>query len=208
MCGTAAAASSRSTVRRTSSDPARARAAIWVTVPSMSAVSVLVMDWTAIGAPPPTMIAPSPVPTRTPMQARRGRGPASSEMSGSGEIGDLEAKVMRGDLSSFGNGARRALPRQEQAERRQLVRKNLNLVKLSPVQAAAQVLQRPATSMTWARGENFAWRARSARTSAHGRGSRLDDLAAHIANQETRSAPARCDRDRRRDRRCARPTYG
>ena len=39
---------------RTISEPARASAATCATVPSMSAVSVLVMDWTTIGAPPPT----------------------------------------------------------------------------------------------------------------------------------------------------------
>ena len=75
MWGTAAAASSRSTVRRTSSEPARAKAAIWRVVASMSAVSVLVIDWTTIGAPPPTMTAPSPSPTRTPTVAWRERGP-------------------------------------------------------------------------------------------------------------------------------------
>jgi len=49
MCGTAAAASSRSTVMRTISEPARASAATCRTVPSMSAVSVLVMDCTTTG---------------------------------------------------------------------------------------------------------------------------------------------------------------
>ena len=55
MCGTAAAASSRSTVMRTISEPARASAATWRTVPSTSAVSVLVIDCTTTGAPPPTV---------------------------------------------------------------------------------------------------------------------------------------------------------
>ena len=49
MCGTAAAASSRSTVMRTISEPARASAATWPTVPFTSAVSVLVIDCTTIG---------------------------------------------------------------------------------------------------------------------------------------------------------------
>ena len=44
ILGTAAAASSRSTVMRTISDPARARDATWATVASTSAVSVLVID--------------------------------------------------------------------------------------------------------------------------------------------------------------------
>ena len=40
-----------------------------------SAVSVLVMDWTTIGAPPPTMTAPGPLPTRTPTEAPARRRP-------------------------------------------------------------------------------------------------------------------------------------
>ena len=62
------AASSRSTVMRTSSDPARARAATWSTVAAMSAVSVLVMDCTTHGAPPPTWT----LPTMTGTDWRRG----------------------------------------------------------------------------------------------------------------------------------------
>src|SRR5207302_701297 len=56
---TAAAASLVLTVRRTSSDPARASACTCRTVPSMSAVSVLVIDCTTIGAPPPTRTGPT-----------------------------------------------------------------------------------------------------------------------------------------------------
>src|SRR6201992_4133562 len=59
ICGTAAAASSRSTVIRTISEPARDRAATCATVPSTSAVSVLVIDCTTIGAPPPTVTGPT-----------------------------------------------------------------------------------------------------------------------------------------------------
>ena len=73
MCGTAAAASLRSTVIRTISEPARASAATCCTVPSTSAVSVLVMDCTTIGAPPPT----STPPTSTATDRCRGCGPAS-----------------------------------------------------------------------------------------------------------------------------------
>ena len=58
MCGTAAAASSLLTVMRTSSDPARASALTWATVASMSAVSVLVIDCTTMGALPPTVMLP------------------------------------------------------------------------------------------------------------------------------------------------------
>ena len=59
MCGTAAAASSLFTVTRTSSDPARASAATCCTVPGISAVSVLVMDCTTIGASDPTRTPPT-----------------------------------------------------------------------------------------------------------------------------------------------------
>src|ERR1700722_8061258 len=76
--GTAAAASSRSTVMRTSSDPARASAATWAIVPSISAVSVLVIDCTTIGAPPPTAI----LPTMTWVVLCRALGPATSSCSG------------------------------------------------------------------------------------------------------------------------------
>ncbi len=69
MAGTAAAASIELTVIRTSSDPARARSATWRTVPGMSAVSVLVIDWTTTGAPLPTAMPP----TRTVEVLRRSR---------------------------------------------------------------------------------------------------------------------------------------
>ena len=74
MCGTAAADSARSTVMRTSSDPARASAATWATVESMSAVSVLVIDWTTTGASPPTCT----LPTITATVRRRASGSVSS----------------------------------------------------------------------------------------------------------------------------------
>src|ERR1700761_1970193 len=59
MCGTAAADSSLLTVTRTSSEPALLSALTWATVPSMSAVSVLVIDWTTIGDVPPMETAPT-----------------------------------------------------------------------------------------------------------------------------------------------------
>ncbi len=49
ILGTAAAARSVLTVTRTSSEPARASAITWFTVPATSAVSVLVIDCTTIG---------------------------------------------------------------------------------------------------------------------------------------------------------------
>src|SRR4051794_98422 len=58
ILGTACAASSVLTVTRTSSEPARARSIIWLTVAEVSAVSVLVMDCTTIGWEPPTLTPP------------------------------------------------------------------------------------------------------------------------------------------------------
>src|SRR5512146_1871551 len=63
---------------RTSSEPARVNAATWATVPSISAVSVLVMDCTTIGAPPPT----ATLPTMTCVVWCRGLGPATSDRRG------------------------------------------------------------------------------------------------------------------------------
>src|ERR1700730_13488099 len=57
--GTAAADSSLLTVTRTNSEPARASALTCATVPSMSAVSVLVMDCTTMGEGPPMETAPT-----------------------------------------------------------------------------------------------------------------------------------------------------
>ena len=56
---TAAAAEASFTVMRTSSLPARASALICCAVPSMSAVSVLVIDWMTMGAGPPTVTRPT-----------------------------------------------------------------------------------------------------------------------------------------------------
>src|SRR3954454_21729466 len=76
MCGTAAAASSRSTVVRQSSEPARASAATCLAVLSTSAVSVLVIDCTTTGACPPTITSP----TRTATDWRRAWVVAASAM--------------------------------------------------------------------------------------------------------------------------------
>src|ERR1700730_4137823 len=92
----AAAASLRSMVIRTSSEPARASAATWAAVPSTSAVSVLVIDWTAIGAPPPARTAALPEPMRTPTERRRGAGPAASGPARPGAAESSELIVMRG----------------------------------------------------------------------------------------------------------------
>src|SRR4051795_1700042 len=93
MCGTAAAASSRSTVMRTSSEPARDSAAICSTVPATSAVSVLVIDCTTIGAPPPT----ATLPTMTCVVLYRPRGPATSFCGG------FSSLFMEFQISGFGD---------------------------------------------------------------------------------------------------------
>src|SRR5882724_8015473 len=59
ISGTARAASSLFTVTRTSSLPAAWSALTWATVPAISAVSVLVMDWTTIGRSLPTLMPPT-----------------------------------------------------------------------------------------------------------------------------------------------------
>src|SRR6266511_2403007 len=59
ISGTARAASSLLTVTRTSSLPAACSARVWATVPAMSAVSVLVIDWTTMGRWLPTLTPPT-----------------------------------------------------------------------------------------------------------------------------------------------------
>src|SRR5947209_12825227 len=68
ISGTAAAASGTFTVHRTISEPASASSKVCFSVESTSAVSVLVIDCTTIGAPPPTRMWP----TFTPYVLRRG----------------------------------------------------------------------------------------------------------------------------------------
>src|SRR6186713_2994590 len=63
ISGTAAAASLLFTVTRTSSEPASANSMHCVAVDAASAVSVIVIDCTTIGAPPPTWTAPTRTPT-------------------------------------------------------------------------------------------------------------------------------------------------
>ena len=63
ISGTAAAAAGVFTVTRTSSDPASASSTHCAAVAAASAVSVMVIDCTAMGAPPPIWTSP----TRTPV---------------------------------------------------------------------------------------------------------------------------------------------
>src|SRR6202012_5470956 len=100
ICGTAAAASSRSTVMRTISEPARDRAATWAIVPSISAISallVLVIDCTTIGAPPPT----ATWPTMTWVVLCRAFGPATSFSGG------FTGWFMASRISGFVDGQQR-----------------------------------------------------------------------------------------------------
>ena len=83
IAGTARAASGVLTVIRTSSDPARASASTWATVPATSAVSVSVMDCTTMGAPPPTWTGP----IRTPALVRRGAGLKHGRAPGNCSVG-------------------------------------------------------------------------------------------------------------------------
>ena len=59
ISGTACAASGTLTVTRTISDPACASSMHCRAVPATSAVSVLAIDWTTTGAPPPTVTGPT-----------------------------------------------------------------------------------------------------------------------------------------------------
>ncbi len=63
ISGTAAAASGRLTVTRTISEPASASSMHCRAVAAASAVSVIVIDWTTTGAPPPTCTRPTRTPT-------------------------------------------------------------------------------------------------------------------------------------------------
>src|SRR5262249_47574111 len=100
MCGTAAAASSRSTVMRTSSEPARARAATCSTVALTSAVAVVVIERPTIGAPAPTLTSP----TTTGTLLRRGSGPATSTSKAVASIG-LFMGFYLGIFSGFAGGS-------------------------------------------------------------------------------------------------------
>src|SRR2546422_8911682 len=63
ISGTAAAASGTLTVTRTISEPASASSTHCLAVAAASTVSVIVIDWTTTGAPPPTVTRPTLTPT-------------------------------------------------------------------------------------------------------------------------------------------------
>src|ERR1019366_7264375 len=114
MSGTAAAAASLFTVTRTSSLPARARSATCATVAAMSAVSVLVIDWTTTGCSAPSATPP----TLTVGVRRRETAVISAPESGEAELRDEAIPLGRGHRAitaqrlergeDFGAGARNA----------------------------------------------------------------------------------------------------
>jgi hypothetical protein len=63
MSGSASASSCDGTATRTIWQPVAVSSAICCSVAFTSAVSVVVMDWTDTGAPPPTGTACLPLPT-------------------------------------------------------------------------------------------------------------------------------------------------
>src|SRR6478735_10206784 len=93
ISGTAAAASSELTVTRTSCEPACARRATWIAVPSASAVSVFVIDWTTTGWAEPTSTPPTSTLTVGRRRGRRLSGLAMALFDDAAEPGDVE----RGD---------------------------------------------------------------------------------------------------------------
>src|SRR5215475_7815915 len=71
ICASASASSCDGTATRTIWQPAAVSSAICCSVALTSAVSVVVMDWTDTGAPPPTGTACLPLPTTTWRDLRR-----------------------------------------------------------------------------------------------------------------------------------------
>src|SRR6478672_7761238 len=99
ISGTAAAASSELTVTRTSCEPACARRATWIAVPSASAVSVLVIDWTTTGWAEPTRTPPTSTLT---VGRRRGRRASGELIEGSGSPAQPARDVEGGDPDQEG----------------------------------------------------------------------------------------------------------
>src|SRR3989442_82223 len=106
ISGTAAAASGTLTVQRTISQPASTGPKVCLSVGATSAVSVLVMDWTTMGAPPPTRTCP----TFTPYVFRRGwREPVASKPAIC-----LSVDIVTNSLANFVA----SLPERERAKRK------------------------------------------------------------------------------------------
>src|SRR2546421_11496215 len=72
ICGSASASSWEGTATRTIWQPVAVSSAICCSVAFTSAVSVVVIDWTDTGAPPPTGTACLPLPTMIWRDLRRG----------------------------------------------------------------------------------------------------------------------------------------
>src|SRR5919107_5935587 len=105
IAGRAAASSVSGTATRTMSQPVAASSAICCRVALMSAVLVMVIDWTLIGAPPPTGTRPTLI-----RRERRRPTPAARSVSSSG-------KATRGSLSErVGDGVGDVEPDQPDRE--------------------------------------------------------------------------------------------
>ena len=100
MAGNASASSWDGTATRTMSHPAAVNSAICCNVASTSAVSVVVMDWTDTGAPPPTRTEP----TRICRESRRG------ERTGGGLVGMPREIELTRPVSAFVRGGCRHPP--------------------------------------------------------------------------------------------------
>src|SRR5829696_8248262 len=105
IAGRAAASSVSGTATRTMSQPVAASSALCCRVPLMSAVLVMVIDWTLMGAPPPTGTRPTLI-----RRERRRPTPAARSVSSSG-------KATRGSLSEgVGDGVGDVEPDQDHRE--------------------------------------------------------------------------------------------
>src|SRR5215469_1457592 len=79
ICGSASASSCEGTATRTIWQPVAVSSAICCRVELTSAVSVVVIDCTDTGAPPPTATACSPLPTMIWREVRRGASEAGAD---------------------------------------------------------------------------------------------------------------------------------
>ena len=199
MCGTAAAASALFTVTRTISEPARASAATCCTVAAMSAVSVLVIDCTTIGASPPIgTCRPRPCNARG---AARGRIPESTsfELSAARRRLRVAGKIDRLVVVSEPHAARVA---DHQRQRRLAVHALFGPPRFSFEKIALPLRSRISTQDSWSK---------TMRTSRSPRLGRR-----FLQRPAARCRRARCRRSRRRrgrawpalqvaDAGCARP---
>ena len=129
ISGTAAArAAGLLTVTRTSSEPASASSTHWAAVAAASAVSVMVIDCTTMGAPPPIWTSPTRTPvvrcsltvlmgsgdadaeTRYPQKAYHTPGPVACRLPG-GSPAERPRVRTADQRASAARGRRRRIPR-------------------------------------------------------------------------------------------------